>query len=52
MTKYRAQKTTCLHSHLHDSKLEARRCDELHVLEENGELTHLELQPIFPVQIN
>jgi hypothetical protein len=50
--KYRAQRTDCQAGHSHPSKAEARRCDELHLLQRAGEITHLELQPKFPVHIN
>jgi hypothetical protein len=50
--KYRATRTTCQAGHSHPSKAEARRCDELHLLERAGEITHLTLQPKFPVHIN
>lgn len=48
-SKYSAIKTDCAHGHLHDSKMEARRCDELHVLEAQGLIQRLEQQPVFPV---
>lgn len=50
--KYRAKRTECANGHTHDSKLEAGRCDQLHEMEENGEIMRLELQPKFPVWIN
>lgn len=50
--KYRAQRTDCQAGHSHPSKAEAKRCDELHLLERAGEITHLTLQPKFPVHIN
>ena len=52
MTKYRAQKTECLHGHMHDSRLEAGRCNDLHVLEASGAIQRLEQQPVFPVIID
>lgn len=52
MSKFRAQKTDCLHGHTHDSKLEAGRCNDLHVLESQGALTNLSQQPEFPVLLN
>ena len=51
-TKYRAQKTDCVAGHTHDSKLEAGRCNELHAMQDFGALTHLEMQPEFPVRVN
>jgi hypothetical protein len=50
--KYRAQRTDCQAGHSHPSKAEAKRCDELHLLERAGQITHLTLQPKFPVHIN
>jgi hypothetical protein len=50
--KFKAVRTDCQHGHSHPSKAEARRCDELHLLERAGEITHLTFQPKFPVHIN
>lgn len=50
--KYGAKKTPCDHGHVHDSKLEAGRCNQLHTLQDAGELNHLEQQPTFDVVIN
>lgn len=44
MTKYHSKKCQCLHGHIHDSKKEARRCNELHLLLKAGEITELEVQ--------
>lgn len=52
MSKYSAKKTDCEHGHLHDSGLEARRCNELHGLLATGNISRLEMQPEFPVIIN
>lgn len=52
MTKYRAQKTECSFGHIHDSKLEAKRCNELSAMLDAGEIADLEYQPTFPVSIN
>lgn len=49
--KYRAQRTECANGHSHPSKAEAKRCDELHLLQKAGAITHLELQPRFPIHI-
>ena len=43
--KYGAQKATCRAGHCHDSRHEARRCDELHLLLRAGEIERLEQQP-------
>lgn len=50
--KYGAVKTHCLAGHLHDSKLEAGRCNDLTAKEAAGEITHLTQQPEFRVEIN
>lgn len=50
--KYGAKRTECAHHHIHDSKLEAARCDELHILQNSGNITRLEMQPEFRIQID
>lgn len=50
--KYNAKKTVCTAGHTHDSAMEARRCDDLNILEEQGGITHLTQQPEFRVEIN
>lgn len=50
--KFRAVKDECASGHLHDSKMEARRCADLTALEAVGRITHLEQQPEFRVEIN
>lgn len=47
MNKYGAKKSQCLHGHTHDSIKEAKRCNELHLLERAGQITDLEVQPQF-----
>lgn len=49
--KYKAQKTVCGAGHLHDSKAEARRCDDLTALLAIGDIEYLEQQPVFRVEI-
>ena len=44
MSKYHSVKTKCNHGHLHDSKKEKNRCDELHLLLKNGNITNLKVQ--------
>ena len=51
-SKYKAVKTECAQGHVHDSKLEASRCDDLTALEEAGQIRMLMQQPEFPVIIN
>ncbi len=43
-SKYGASKCQCSLGHTHDSKKEAKRCDELHLLLRLGEISELELQ--------
>lgn len=50
--KYRAQRTYCANGHWHPSKAEAKRCDELHILQRAGEISRLEFEPAFPISIN
>lgn len=52
MTKYSAKKTVCGAGHTHDSKIEAKRCDQLVALQAEGKINHLEHQPEFRVVIN
>lgn len=42
--KYHAKKSVCGQGHTHDSKKEALRCDELHLLLKGGAIENLELQ--------
>lgn len=44
--KYSARRTPCAHGHTHDSASEARRCNELHLLERAGEICGLQQQPV------
>ncbi len=50
--KYSAKKTLCANGHNHASKREAKRCDELHLLQRAGEITHLEIEPKFTFIVN
>jgi hypothetical protein len=50
--KYKAQRTECQEGHSHPSKAEAKRCDELHLLQKAGQIHRLEREPSFPVSIN
>lgn len=45
--KYNARRTPCRQGHTHASKAEARRCDELTLLERGGHIRKLEQQPVF-----
>lgn len=42
-----ARKTVCNAGHVHDSKAEAARCDDLHQLQKAGEITALSISPRF-----
>jgi hypothetical protein len=50
--KYRAVKSHCLTGHTHDSKREAIRCNELHNLQETGEISDLMIHPQYWFVIN
>lgn len=50
--KYGSKPTVCIHGHKHDSKREAARCVELHLLQKQGEITHLEVHPEFRFTID
>lgn len=43
--KYHSRKANCWNGHLHDSKKEAGRCDELHLLLRAGQISGLLVQP-------
>ena len=45
--KFGAKKTYCSQKHLHDSKKEATRCDELNLLRRGGIISRLKQQPKF-----
>jgi hypothetical protein len=51
-SKYNAKKARCAHAHKHDSKREAARCNELHVLWAAGVIADLVIQPQFWFVIN
>jgi hypothetical protein len=50
--KYRAVKSQCNAGHTHDSKREAIRCNELHILESAGEISDLIIHPQYWFVIN
>lgn len=50
--KYGAKKAHCSAGHEHDSQREAKRCNELRVLETKGEISHLRTQEQFYFAIN
>lgn len=45
MSRYFARKTPCRHGHTHDSRAEAKRCEELHLLLRAGEIEGLAYAP-------
>jgi hypothetical protein len=51
-SKFNAKKAYCAHCHKHDSKREAARCDELHVLWAAGVIGDLVIHPQFYFVIN
>ena len=40
--KYNARKHSCMRGHTHDSRKEANRCDELHMLQRRGYISDLD----------
>ena len=50
--KYRAIKSQCNAGHTHDSKREAIRCNELHLMQAAGEITELTVHPQYWFVIN
>ena len=47
MSKYNSRKYVCDHGHMHDSKREALRCNELHWAQSVGQISDLEVQKSF-----
>ncbi|MDX3884049.1 MULTISPECIES: DUF1064 domain-containing protein [Edaphosphingomonas] len=45
--KFGAKKTHCAHGHMHASRREAARCNDLHLLQRAGRISDLEQQPRF-----
>jgi hypothetical protein len=45
--KYNAKKTVCANGHVHDSGAEAKRCDELHMMQKSGLISSLKTQVRF-----
>lgn len=50
--KYGAKPTTCNYGHKHASKREAKRCDDLHILQATGQIIGLEVEPKFTFKID
>lgn len=51
MHKYRAKRTLCAKLHKHPSKKEAKRCDELHLLERAGQIRELMMNPAWDLVV-
>ena len=49
-SKYFSRVATCYQGHKHDSIKEARRCDELNLIEKAGDIKWLKQQPVFTLQ--
>lgn len=49
---YFARKSPCNHGHTHASMKEARRCNDLHLLQAAGEIAGLKYEPRFHFHIN
>lgn len=47
LTKYHSKKTKCSAGHIHDSKKEAARCNELTLLQKAGQISGLKQQVRF-----
>jgi len=50
--KYKAKRTICAHGHSHPSATEAKRCEELHLLQRAGAISCLEVAPTYFFQVN
>lgn len=50
--KYGAKHRECAAGHSHPSIREARRCDELHLMQRGGEIESLEREPFYPFVVN
>lgn len=49
---YFARKTPCRHGHKHDSATEAKRCNDLHIMQAAGEIAGLQVSERFTFVIN
>ena len=50
--KYGAKKAECLQGHVHPSRVEARKCNELHLLQAAGEIKDLQHEVQFWFVVN
>lgn len=48
--KFNARRTPCANGHNHDSEVEAKRCNELHLMERAGEIHSLRIYPSIELQ--
>lgn len=51
-SKHVGVKTECARGHKHDSKREAKRCADLHILQDAGLIAALKVHPFFPFVID
>lgn len=49
---YFARKTACQHGHTHASGKEAKHCNALHLRQRAGEISGLEVEPVYTFPIN
>lgn len=52
MTKFGAKRTACNSGHTHASGKEARRCNDLHLMQKAGQISRLTIEPQFWFAIN
>lgn len=52
MTRWYAKKTECRNGHTHASAKEAKRCNELHLLQSSGVIAGLQAEPVFHFEVN
>lgn len=52
VNKFGARKSPCQHGHTHASGKEARRCNDLHILQRAGEIVGLEVEPKFTFAVD
>ena len=51
-SKFNAKREICVAGHNHASKREAKRCNDLHLLQRAGKIIGLECEPFFPFVVN
>lgn len=49
---YFARKTACRYGHMHASAKEAKRCNDLHMMQRSGAISGLIIEPIYKFEIN